>query len=135
MIPLPDVASEVKPSEESIDQLKACARAMMSVPAEDLEVLREGLVCTPNRSGDTQHSPLLQCFRPVTSSGRPIVSRIPEEKLGGIKTRMGAQGGVFIAAGHGAWGISNAPGTGLVLSELIEGRQPSAKVEALRLPS
>jgi glycine/D-amino acid oxidase-like deaminating enzyme len=42
---------------------------------------------------------------------------------------------VFIAAGHGAWGISHAPGTGLVLAELMEGRPTSAKTEALRLPS
>jgi len=41
---------------------------------------------------------------------------------------------VFIAAGHGAWGISHAPGTGLVLAEMMEGRPTSAKVEALRLP-
>lgn len=63
------------------------------------------------------------------------MSRIPDEKLGGVKTRGGGHGGVFIAAGHGAWGISHAPGTGLVLSELMEGRPTSAKVEALRLPS
>ncbi|KAF2828732.1 FAD dependent oxidoreductase-like protein superfamily [Ophiobolus disseminans] len=117
-IPLPDVATQVKASEQAISQLKACAKAMMAgVPGKEFEVLREGL-----------------CFRPITSSGRPIVSRIPDEKLGGIKTRVDGQGGVFIAAGHGAWGISHAPGTGLVLSELIQGRTPSAKVEALRLP-
>ncbi|KAH5264676.1 hypothetical protein HBI71_093060 [Parastagonospora nodorum] len=118
-IPLPDVATEVKASGESLNQLKACARAMIAgVPGQDFEVLREAL-----------------CFRPVTSSGRPIVSRIPDGKLGGMKTRPGAKGGVFIAAGHGAWGISHAPGTGMVLSELIEGRQTSAKIEALRFPS
>jgi glycine/D-amino acid oxidase-like deaminating enzyme len=77
----------------------------------------------------------MQCFRPVTSSGRPLVSRIPDEKLGGVRTRGGGDGGVFIAAGHGAWGISHAPGTGLVLAELMEGRPTSAKIEALRLPS
>lgn len=42
---------------------------------------------------------------------------------------------MFIAAGHGAWGISHAPGTGLVLSELIQGKPTSAKVEALQLPA
>jgi len=45
-IPLPDVATEVKASEKSIEQLKACARAMMvNVPGQEFEVLREGLVC------------------------------------------------------------------------------------------
>lgn len=76
-----------------------------------------------------------QCFRPVTSSGRPIVARIPDEKLGDVKTKEGAQGGVFIAAGHGAWGISHAPGTGLVLSQLMQGKPTSANVEALELPA
>ncbi|RYZ35549.1 MAG: FAD-binding oxidoreductase [Sphingobacteriales bacterium] len=74
----------------------------------------------------------MQCFRPVTSSGRPLITRISDEKLGGLKTHGNAEGGVFIAAGHGAWGISHAPGTGLVLSELIEDRPLSAKIDALR---
>ncbi|KAJ4377637.1 hypothetical protein N0V83_000465 [Neocucurbitaria cava] len=117
-IPLPDVATDVQASEKAIEQLKSCAKVMMlDVDGKDFEYLREGL-----------------CFRPITSSGRPIVSRIPDDKLGNIKTRGGGEGGVFIAAGHGAWGISHAPGTGLVLAELIEGRQTSAKIEALRLP-
>lgn len=63
------------------------------------------------------------------------MSRIPDEKLGGVKTRGGGDGGVFIAAGHGAWGISHAPGTGLVLAELMEGRATSANIEALKLSS
>ncbi|KAG9192093.1 hypothetical protein G6011_10827 [Alternaria panax] len=116
-IPLPDVATDVRVSDKAVAQLRQCAKAMMmNVPGKDMEVLREGL-----------------CFRPVTSSGRPIVSRIPDDQLGGIKTKDGENGGVYIAAGHGAWGISHAPGTGLVLSEMIEGRETSAKVQALRL--
>ncbi|KAH7380665.1 FAD dependent oxidoreductase [Pyrenochaeta sp. MPI-SDFR-AT-0127] len=118
-IPLPEVATDVQASPKAIEQLKQCAKAMMvNAPGKEVEVLREGL-----------------CFRPVTSSGRPLVSRIPDEKLGGMRTRGGGIGGVFIAAGHGAWGISHAPGTGLVLAELIEGRSPSAKIEALALLS
>lgn len=116
-IPLPEVATDVKPSEKAISQLKECAKAMMlNVPGKPFEVLREGL-----------------CFRAVTSSGRPLVSRIPEDRLGGVKTKGGARGGIFIAAGHGAWGISHAPGTGLVMAELIEDRRTSAKVDALQL--
>jgi glycine/D-amino acid oxidase-like deaminating enzyme len=119
-IPLPDVATDVVASKKAIDQLKSCAKAMMvdNGSGKEFEVLRQGL-----------------CFRPVTSSGRPLVSRIHDEKLGGVKTRGGGDGGVFIAAGHGAWGISHAPGTGLVLAEMMEGRSTSAEVEALRLPS
>jgi len=118
MIALPDVATDVVVSEKAVNQLKQCANVMMAVPpGQSVEVLREAL-----------------CFRPVTSSGRPIISRIPDEKLGGVRTHDGAKGGVFIAAGHGAWGISHAPATGMVLSEIIEGRKTSAKVDALKLP-
>ncbi|KAJ8112047.1 hypothetical protein OPT61_g5496 [Boeremia exigua] len=119
-IPLPDVATDVVASAKAIEQLKSCARAMMvdNSAGAEIEVLRQGL-----------------CFRPVTSSGRPLVSRIPDEKLGGVRTRGEGDGGVFIAAGHGAWGISHAPGTGLVLAELMEGRPTSAKIETLQLPS
>jgi hypothetical protein len=46
MIPLPEVTSEVKASEKAIDQMKACAAAMLKeVPDKEIEVLREGLVC------------------------------------------------------------------------------------------
>ncbi|KAL6705764.1 hypothetical protein ACN47E_006401 [Coniothyrium glycines] len=118
-IPLPDVATDVKVNDRSIEQLKQCAKVMMlNVPGKDVEVLREAL-----------------CFRAVTPSGRPIVSRISDDKLGGFRTQSGRDGGVFIAAGHGAWGISHALGTGLVMAELIEGRPTSAKIEALGLPS
>lgn len=44
-IPLPDVATDVKPSAKAIEQLKECAKTMMlNVPGKELEVLREGLV-------------------------------------------------------------------------------------------
>jgi hypothetical protein len=136
-IPLPDVATDVKASEKAVAQLRKCAKAMMmNVPGKGMEVLREGLVCYYSESKFYGHLLILgQCFRPVTSSGRPIVSRIPDGKLGGIKTNYRENGGVYIAAGHGAWGISHAPGTGLVLSEMIQGRETSAKIEALQLPS
>lgn len=46
MIPLPDVATDVVSNEKAVEQLKQCARAMIStVPGKDLKVLREGLVC------------------------------------------------------------------------------------------
>lgn len=74
------------------------------------------------------------CFRPVTASGRPIIGRVPDAKLGkGWATYEGAEGGVFVAAGHGAWGIAQSLGTGKVMSELLEGLETSANVKALGL--
>ncbi|KAF2262647.1 FAD dependent oxidoreductase [Lojkania enalia] len=118
-IPLPEIATDAKINSEAMQKLKECANVMIgTVEGKELEFMREAL-----------------CFRPVTSSGRPIVCRIPDDKLGqGFKTRPGAEGGVFIAAGHGAWGISQAPGTGFCLAELIEGKEPSANLKALALP-
>jgi glycine/D-amino acid oxidase-like deaminating enzyme len=47
------------------------------------------------------------CYRPVTDDGLPLIGRIP-----GVA-------GAYVATGHGPWGMLNAPGTGLALSELI----------------
>jgi glycine/D-amino acid oxidase-like deaminating enzyme len=41
--------------------------------------------------------------------------------------------GVYIAVGHGAWGISHSLGTGLVVSEMIEGKKTSADVSVLAM--
>ena len=96
----------------------AVSAKLLGLPGQevsDLEVVRKGL-----------------CFRPVTPSGRPIVGRVPDEKLGGgMRTRGGGIGGVFVSAGHGPWGISLSLGTGRVLSEMVEGRETSARVEGL----
>ncbi|OIW31165.1 FAD dependent oxidoreductase [Coniochaeta ligniaria NRRL 30616] len=119
-LPLPKVAGESKPRESDIARLKETASELLGpeVGVDDLEVVREEL-----------------CFRPVTPSGRPIISRVRDVDLGiGIKTRPGAEGGVFIAAGHGPWGISLSLGTGMVLAEMVQGRAVSADVSRLGLP-
>ncbi|KAL1650268.1 hypothetical protein SLS58_001079 [Diplodia intermedia] len=117
-IPLPELASDVKAKGEAMKQLKDVAATMCGLPdKDDLEILREGL-----------------CYRPVTSSGRPIISRVPDMKLG-IQTLGGSRGGVFVAAGHGAWGISQSLGTGLVMTELMCGKPTSVNIKALALPA
>lgn len=52
------------------------------------------------------------------------------ERFGGLKV---GNGGVWIASGHGPWGISLSLGTGLVVSELVEGRKTSADILHLGL--
>ena len=47
------------------------------------------------------------CYRPVTDDGLPLIGRVP-----GVA-------GAYVATGHGPWGMLNAPGTGLALSEMI----------------
>ncbi|KAK4247793.1 FAD dependent oxidoreductase [Corynascus novoguineensis] len=118
-IPLPDAdAGKATPYKDDLAQLRQAAREILGAGPEaedDLEVVREGL-----------------CFRPVTAWGTPIVSRIRDEDLGnGVTTRPGAEGGVFIAAGHGPWGIAMSLGTGVVLAEMVQGRELSADVSGL----
>ncbi|OAA60556.1 FAD dependent oxidoreductase [Niveomyces insectorum RCEF 264] len=116
-------AEEEKAEEETMDH---------SVETPSLEIIRKGL-----------------CHRPVTPWGRPIVVRLGDERLqrgtssssstgGGcnrnrIRTRPGAGGGVFVASGHGPWGISMGPGTGMVLAELAQERPLSADISGLGL--
>lgn len=117
-IPLPPDAGKAEPDPKEIEKLMTVAKKLVEVPEEeDLEILRYGL-----------------CFRPVSASGRPIVSRVPDAKLGGgMKTRPAGDGGVFVSAGHGPWGISQSLGTGKVLSELIDGIKTSCDISGLKL--
>ncbi|KUI69985.1 hypothetical protein VM1G_04864 [Cytospora mali] len=117
-LPLPKLATERQVSKEAIDEVRKVAARFLGAEdtaVDDLEVVREGL-----------------CFRPVTPYGTPIISRINDEHLGGgMTTRPDAEGGVFLAAGHGPWGISHSLGTGMVLAETCQGRHLSADVRSL----
>ncbi|KAL2149961.1 hypothetical protein VTH82DRAFT_7637 [Thermothelomyces myriococcoides] len=122
-LPLPDAAAgKAAPYRADLAQLRQAAREILGTGAEDdndddLEVVREGL-----------------CFRPVTPWGAPIISRIRDEHLGaGVATRPGVEGGVYIAAGHGPWGITMSLGTGIVLAEMVQGRELSVDVSGLAL--
>jgi glycine/D-amino acid oxidase-like deaminating enzyme len=50
------------------------------------------------------------CARPLSIDGRPLVGRVP-----GID-------GLWVAAGHGPWGISTGPASGRLIADLVEGR-------------
>lgn len=79
---------------------------------DDLEIVREGL-----------------CFRPAMTRGVPVVARVDDDVLGGL--RPAATGGVFLAAGHGPWGISLSVGTGKVIADMVRGVQPGVDVGGL----
>lgn len=118
-IPLPALATESKIEENAVKQLQTTSKRLLGQPGdvEDLELVRKGL-----------------CFRPVTDRGTPILGRIPDKVLGkGISTRGGGDGGVFLAAGHGPWGISMSLGTGKVIAEMVMGLKTSADVGELGL--
>lgn len=128
-IPLPEVATDSRKimEREKSDRVKRAAVALMgrarldasTTPKseieniDDLEVVREAL-----------------CFRPWTDSGRPIIGRIEDKLLG---SGAGLPGGVFIATGHGPWGIALAPGTGKVVADIVTGVKASADISRLGL--
>ena len=116
-IPLPDLATEAKIDSSSIEELTKVSQRLLGndgTDVSDLQIVREGL-----------------CFRPVTRRGVPILCQIADKDLGQIVTKPGASGGVFVAAGHGPWGISQSLGTGKVMAEMLERRNTSADVSAL----
>ncbi|KAL4926754.1 NAD(P)/FAD-dependent oxidoreductase [Aspergillus undulatus] len=128
-IPVPERVEDLQKywDEEEMDRLKdVTIRLMGKLPAgqkestdgvlneNDLTILREGL-----------------CLRPVSERGVPFVGRVEESDLGGIKSCKG--GGIFVAAGHGPWGISLALGTGAVMADLVRGVKPSVDVSGLGL--
>jgi len=118
-IPLPALATESKIDEAAVKQLQTTLKRLLCLlsDVDDLEVIRKGL-----------------CFRPVTNRGTPILGRIPDKALGGgMCTMGGGDGGVFLAAGHGPWGISMSLGTGKIMAEMVMGLETDVDVRDLGL--
>ncbi|KAF5027807.1 hypothetical protein F66182_77 [Fusarium sp. NRRL 66182] len=112
---LPPLATGAKPIDASLDKLKDMARQLIKTEGDELETVRTGL-----------------CFRPVPDRGTPYVTRIEDADLRqGYRTRRGPDGGVYVATGHGPWGISLSLGTGKVMAEMIQGRELSADISQL----
>jgi len=87
--PLPDDPDDIHPSDEGCDELHRIAGAHSRLLAAAAVTARRA------------------CFRPVTTDGIPIIGPV-----------AGAPG-VFVATGHGPWGILNAPATGLIVAQMI----------------
>jgi glycine/D-amino acid oxidase-like deaminating enzyme len=70
---------------------------------------RRGARFVPAIAGAPLGSPRL-CARPLSLDGRPLIGRVP-----GVDR-------LWIAAGHGPWGISTGPASGRLIADLIDGR-------------
>lgn len=120
-IPLPRLATDTKIDPKAIEELKKVTVKLVGLAApngeeiekDDLEVTREAL-----------------CFRPVTGGGTPILARIEDKRLGD-NIKMANGGGVYVAAGHGPWGISLSLGTGKIMAEMVQGVKTSVRVDGL----
>jgi glycine/D-amino acid oxidase-like deaminating enzyme len=87
--PLPDSPEAVEVNEGSCETLARAAGRVSAALAAAQVTRRQA------------------CYRPVTDDGVPLIGRVP-----GVR-------GVFVATGHGPWGILNAPATGLAMAELV----------------
>src|SRR5579862_2447636 len=90
--PLPDYAKDVETLERSTTTLEKFAAAI-STRLQTNVVIRQA------------------CYLPFHERGFPAIGwhRPPSKQ----------QAGVFVAAGHGVWGISLAPGTGKMVAEMV----------------
>ena len=62
---------------------------------------------------DAPVGPPRLCARPQSIDGRPLVGAVP-----GID-------GLWVAAGHGPWGISTGPASGRLIADLVDGAAPA----------
>ncbi|KYG40787.1 hypothetical protein M433DRAFT_8485 [Acidomyces richmondensis BFW] len=122
-LPLPDTPDKAKADSKAISKLRHVADSILANGSgvddadSDVYTVREGL-----------------CFRPVTPTGNPVVARVPKGMLGpGIETQDVPVGGVYVATGHGPWGISLALGTAKVLQEMMEGERENESNEVKHL--
>ena len=85
------------------------------------DLIRRGSTFVPSIA-DAPIGAWRKCARPLNIDGRPLVGRIP-----GID-------GLWVAAGHGPWGISTGPASGRLVADLIDGRvaAPPAALDPAR---
>ncbi len=94
-VPLPVDPAAVAPTPDAETRLRAILAPLAPALAE-----------APLRA-------VQACFRPVTADGLPL--------MGAVEGRPGA----FVAAGHGVWGILNAPASGEAMAALVTGDEPA----------
>jgi glycine/D-amino acid oxidase-like deaminating enzyme len=87
--PLPENPADVAPHPGAIERLEAMCARLSPVLGASRILARQA------------------CYRPVTRDGLPLIGPAP-----GLAN-------VYVATGHGVWGILNAPATGEAMAELI----------------
>lgn len=118
---LPETVTDVHPQPKYVRKMKRLVEKVLDCSADDVEILEVG-----------------RAYRPCLELGRPIIARVPLDKLLGmahrdpIEGKEVEEGGVYLNVGHGRDGITLGPGSGQVMSELIEeGRTKSADISGL----
>jgi glycine/D-amino acid oxidase-like deaminating enzyme len=128
-LPLPNVATEVAAPKLDDPQIASLLRVGRRVFSSLSNQLNETTTKEID-SLDILRTNL--CHRPVTPSGRPILTRLgPQHYASHVQLTStatetetashGTMGGLYICAGHGPWGISLSLGSGKVCADLILG--------------
>lgn len=106
-VPLPDTSDSVKVDEWRCDDVFTAVKSVS-------KQIHDGQIITKQA-----------CYKPQ------IRPHEENEEVGPIVGPTGIKG-LWLATGHDEWGVQNAPGTGLVMSEMIfEGKAHSADCESL----
>lgn len=92
---LPEYAKDVITLERQTAELETFAKEISTSLASGVVVAKQA------------------CYLPFHARGFPAIGWQVRPKEG--------RAGVFVAAGHGVWGISLAPGTGKVVAEMVVG--------------
>lgn len=109
IIPVPELASETVAQEGDIEVMIKTARILLG---NDVEVIKTGL-----------------CHRPVTNTGVPILGKVPSAHIG--LGDVDGPDGIYVASGHGPWGITLSLGTGKVMAEMMTGKRTSIDISTL----
>ncbi|OCK91102.1 FAD dependent oxidoreductase [Cenococcum geophilum 1.58] len=134
--PLPDYADSVEAQPDKVNAMIELARKYLCLGLhEKLEVLNTG-----------------RCYRPLAMPNKPIITKVEWDLLGDISPQTSSiirqyvaphEGldcqpspvisGLYINTGHNSDGVTLAPGSGKVMSELLLGRTPSVDISRLGL--
>ncbi len=124
--PPPDHPAEVCPTHGACAMLQQAAADVSNTLNTILENTMENTQSTGGVEytqgvSSKHHAVLVQeqaCLLPTSPDNAPLVGKVP----GGVQ-------GLYVAAGHGCWGILNGPATGLAMAELIvEGHAHSVDI-------
>jgi D-hydroxyproline dehydrogenase subunit beta len=104
-------------TREGVSALGSTFLAEQPEPAEAAPGLIErGTRFVPGLAG-THAASFRACARPVSADGRPLLGALPQTE------------GLFIATGHGPWGVSLGPGSARLVADAVLGKDPAIPAE------
>jgi glycine/D-amino acid oxidase-like deaminating enzyme len=126
---LPEDADAVQAQPEEIEAMLNLTRRYLRLePDEKLEVLTTG-----------------RCYRPLAVPNKPIITKVKWSLLGDPSSQaevspdslscphLPVMGGLYINTGHNSDGVTLAPGSGNLMSDLLLGRTPSIPISGFGL--